>query len=125
MIKLRKLLLDNGFSTDEGVGVNICGITLSDTQVAIDPTGKLYKCPAFVGREEFCAGTIESGETTEPAADLWRRCSGCENVALCGDGCMYGAYIQYGDPNRLNCQREYMDSLLSENLKIEYDSSVV
>jgi uncharacterized protein len=122
MIKLRKLLIDNGFKTEEGVGVNICGITLDDTQVTIDPAGKLYKCPAFVGREEFCVGTIQSGETGKQVADLWRRCIGCENVALCGDGCMYGAYIQYGDPEKLNCQMDYMNELVRENLKIEYNT---
>ena len=124
MIKLRKLLLDNGFKTDEGIGVDICGITLNDTQVTIDPTGKLYNCPAFVGRDEFSVGTIDTGETGTPKRDLWRRCTGCENVALCGDGCMYGAYIQHGDPEALNCKKAYMEDLVEENLKIEYSRQV-
>ncbi len=121
MIKLRKLLLDNGFSTDEGIGVNICGITLNDTQFTVDPTGKLYKCPAFVGREEFSVGTLDDGVEGNAPLELWRRCSACENVALCGDGCMYGSYIQYGDPERLNCRKGYIDKVASENLKLEYE----
>lgn len=124
MIRLRKFLLDHGFATDEGVGVNICGITLNDTQVTIDPTGVLYKCPAFVGRDSFSVGTIVTGETSSVSRDLWRRCSDCDNVALCGDGCMYGAYVQHGDPDKLNCQRPYMDNLVQENLKIEYVRTV-
>jgi len=120
MTKLRKLLIDNGFSTDEGIGVNICGITLNDTQITVDPTGKLYKCPAFVGRAEFAVGTLGSGVAGETPKELWRRCADCENVALCGDGCMYGSYIQYGDPGKLNCRKAYIEKLAAENLKLEY-----
>ena len=121
MIKLRKLLIDNGFSTDEGIGVNICGITLNDTQFTVDPVGKIYKCPAFVGREEFSVGTLFDGVKSEPKLELWRRCTGCEDAALCGDGCMYGSYIQYGDLEKLNCQKTYIDTVVSENLKLEYE----
>jgi uncharacterized protein len=121
MIKLRKLLIDNGFSTDEGIGVNICGITLNDTQFTVDPTGVLYKCPAFVGREEFAVGTLDEGFEKTNKLELWRRCAHCEDAALCGDGCMYGAYIQYGDAEKLNCQKVYMDTVVTENLKLEYD----
>ncbi len=121
MVKLRKLLVENGFSTDEAIGVNICGITLNDTQIAIDPTGKLYKCPAFVGREEFSVGTLETGAAAEHPRELWRRCVECEDVALCGDGCMYGSYIQYGDIEALNCRKDYIDRVFSENLKLEYN----
>ena len=121
MIKLRKLLMDNGFQTDEGIGVHICGITLNDTQFTVDPTGILYKCPAFVGREEFAVGTLDDGFERTTKLELWRRCADCEDAALCGDGCMYGAYIQYGDAERLNCQKEYIDTVVSENLKLEYE----
>ena len=121
MIKLRKLLIDNGFSTDEGIGVNICGMTLNDTQFTVDPTGIIYKCPAFVGREEFSVGNLTDGVASTPKLELWRRCAGCENAALCGDGCMYGSYIQYGDPDKLNCRKTYIDTVASENLKLEYE----
>ncbi|MBT3275947.1 MAG: radical SAM protein [Spirochaetales bacterium] len=123
MVKLRKLLIDNRFKTDDSIGVNVCGITLDGLQITIDPVGKLYKCMAFVGREEFCVGTIETGDSGEVKKDLWRRCTSCENVALCGDGCIYGSYIKYGDTDRLNCQKDYMDYLVTENLKLEYGRS--
>ena len=124
VIFLRKLLVDNGFTTDEAVGVNICGITLNNTQFAVDPTGILYKCPAFVGRKEFSVGTLETGVVVPAPKELWRRCVDCENAALCGDGCMYGSYIQYGDPEVLNCRKAYVDKVLTENLKLEYDNLI-
>ena len=121
MIKLRKLLIDNGLSTDEGVGVNICGITLNDTQFTVDPTGIIYKCPAFVGREEFSVGSLDDGVEPTQKLELWRRCTECEDAALCGDGCMYGSYIQYGDLEKLNCRIGYIDTVAAESLKLEYE----
>ena len=121
MSTLRRELLNRGFATDPGIGVNICGITISGNHFTIDPQGKLYKCPALVGHEQFQVGDIKQGEVSQMGEkDLWRRCIDCENVPFCGDGCMYGAYIRYDDAMRLNCQREYVECLIVENLKTLY-----
>ena len=122
MVALRQELIKNGFDTDAGVGVNICGMTFDGPHFTVDPTGKLYKCPAFVGIDRFCVGDIDRGDQKPSPKDLWRKCQDCENVALCGDGCMYGAYISYGDETRLNCQRDYMETVFRENVKLEYQS---
>ncbi len=119
-VRLRNMLVERGFPTDPGIGVTICGATLSGVHFTIDPVGKLYKCPAFVGREEFSIGSLENGETSEIPDDLWQRCSRCENVAMCGDGCMYGAYMRYGDPFKLDCRKDYVDYVVQENLKTWY-----
>lgn len=124
MSVLRRELLNRGFATDPGIGVNICGITISGNHFTIDPQGKLYKCPALVGHEQFQVGDIMQGEVSQMGEkDLWRRCLDCENVPFCGDGCMYGAYIRYGDAMRLNCQREYVECLIVENLKTLYTNT--
>jgi hypothetical protein len=34
---------------------------------------------------------------------------------------MYGSFIQYGDPGRLNCMKEYIEKVAAENLKLEYE----
>ncbi len=120
VVALRKMLLERGFRTDPGIGVTICGATIAEVHFTIDPNGLLYRCPAFVGHAEFSVGDILSGERGAVQTDLWRRCSGCENVAMCGDGCMYGAYIRYGDPTRLDCRRSYVDYVVQENLKTWY-----
>ena len=120
MVELRNRVLSEGFATDPEIGVTICGATMSDAHFTIDPTGVLYKCPALVGHEAFSIGSLESSKAETAPSDLWRRCAGCENVGICGDGCMYGSYIRYGDPERLNCQKSYVDHVVQENIKTWY-----
>jgi hypothetical protein len=33
------------------VGVNACGMTSNSAVFTVDPTGKIFKCPAFAGHE--------------------------------------------------------------------------
>jgi uncharacterized protein len=126
-VRLRRELLDRGFPTDPGVGIQMCGITLNGTHFTVDPVGLLFRCPAFVGHPEFSTGNIRDGETSigcgASGTDLWRRCADCAYVPLCADGCMYSAYIRYGDAHRLNCQREYVEFVVTENLKTEYEQT--
>jgi uncharacterized protein len=124
VVSLRRAAVERGMPTDPGIGVNICGITLGGAHFTIDPTGELYQCPAFVGHREFSTGDIACGEIrTFHAPELWRRCSGCAYAPLCGDGCMYGAYMRYGDPQRLNCPKEYVEYVVRENLKAQYEDA--
>ena len=121
-VRLRNMLIDRGFPTEPGIGVTICGATISNVHFTIDPNGVLYRCPAFVGREELRDGDIYTSKDSDDDSerDLWRRCAGCENVAMCGDGCMYGSYLRYGDPLKVDCRREYVDYVVQENLKTWY-----
>ena len=124
VVALRKAVVERGMPTDPGIGVNVCGITLGGAHFTIDPTGKLYQCPAFVGHPQFSAGDIAGGETPVlRAPELWRRCSSCAYAPLCGDGCMYGAYMRYGDPKQLNCPKEYVEYVVRENLKAQYEET--
>jgi uncharacterized protein len=120
-VSLRGAAASRGFTTDPGIGVNLCGITLGGAHFTIDPTGMLYRCPAFVGHPEFSAGDVaESRMPVFEAPELWRRCADCAYAPLCGDGCMYGAYMRYGDPMRLNCPKDYVEYVVRENLKAQY-----
>ena len=121
LVQLRRLALEKGFPVDPGVGVNACGMTANSAVFTIDPTGKIFKCPAFVGHEEFAAGTIFTGETGAGATDeLWQRCRDCPYVPLCGEGCQFGSYLRFGDPSRLNCRKEFIEYMVRENLKLNY-----
>lgn len=124
MIDLKKATLDRGFKANTGLGINLCSMVMSGSVFIIDPVGKLYRCPAFVGHEEYVVGNIDQpGREDFSAKDLWKRCSGCVYVPLCGDGCLYAAYIRYGDINRLNCQKSYMEYMVKEQLKLNYRHS--
>jgi uncharacterized protein len=121
-VRLRQEVVRRGLATDPHLGVQICGITLDGAHFTIDPRGVLYRCPAFVGHTEFSTGDIRSGETRAPVdLDLWKRCADCAYAPMCGDGCMFSAYIRYGDANQLNCQREYVEFVVRENLKTQYE----
>jgi uncharacterized protein len=127
MVELRRLALERGFQVDPGVGVNACAMTANSAVFTIDPTGRIFKCPAFVGHAEFSAGSIATGETgdraaagEEAAGELWRRCSDCPYVPLCGEGCQFGSYLRYGDTSRLNCRKEFVEYMVRENLKLNY-----
>ena len=121
MVELRRLALQKGFRTDPGVGVNLCSMTAGNTMFTVDPTGKLFKCPALVGHAEFECGNIDSGEKpAQGPCEIWRRCLGCQYLPLCGEGCLFGSYLRFGDPYRLNCQKEYVSYLVRENLKLNY-----
>ena len=97
MLRLRKAILERGFTTDPGVGMNLCGIMMNESFYTIDPLGKLYQCEALVGREQFSVGDIASDRGEFQPLNLWRRCIGCEYVPLCGDGCIHAALVRFGD----------------------------
>ena len=97
------------------------GMIMNDAIFTIDPLGKIYKCPALVGREQFAVGDIDTGETRHAVPDgLWQRCCDCVYLPLCGVGCLYAAYVRFGDPLALNCQKDYLDTVVRENLKLNY-----
>lgn len=121
MVDLRRMTGERGFPQERGVGINRCTMVSNGSQFTIGPEGSLYKCPALVGHPAFRVGSIWEGEKrTLPARDLWERCAECRYAPLCGDGCIYGSYVRFGDPLRLNCQKEYVEYLVEHNLKADY-----
>jgi len=121
MVGLKRAALERGFPTSIGLGVNLCSMAMGDTVLIIDPRGRLFRCPAFVGREGFSAGDIDHpGQEDFRPLELWRRCQDCPYVPLCGDGCLYAAYIRFGDLTRLNCQKDFMEYMVREHVKMNY-----
>ncbi|MBN1699889.1 MAG: radical SAM protein [Spirochaetales bacterium] len=119
MISLRRQILKKGFQSRKGVGINACGMMLNDGMFVIDPAGKLFRCPAFAGHDEFMVGSIYAEEiATLIPRDLWKRCVDCVYLPLCGNGCPFSSYVLYGDPERLNCQKKYIEYMIKENLKL-------
>ncbi len=120
LLELREAVLRRGFSTLPGLGANRCSMAAGDGSVIIDPAGRTFLCPAFVGIERFCTGDIHDGVAAAVPLELWRRCLDCPYAPLCGDGCLYAAWSRYGDHTRLNCQREFLETMVREGLKLAY-----
>ncbi len=41
-------------------------------------------------------------------------------VPICGDGCLFAAYLRYGDPSALFCSRRSVEYGVTESLKLSY-----
>ncbi|MCX5973159.1 MAG: thioether cross-link-forming SCIFF peptide maturase [Coprothermobacterota bacterium] len=83
--------------------------------LAVTPSGDLYPCHQFVGRQEFLLGNVEQGITNERVAEEFRHlsyrekpaCRRCWARNLCSGGCHANAHLLTGDirqPDLLGCQ---------------------
>lgn len=115
-----------GFRTTDQVAIGPCCATKEHT-FTIDPWGKVYKCPALVGREEYIIGDVETPpnnhiNTRFMTIDLWRDdfCRPCAYRPLCGGGCRGSSVTQSGDFEKVACEKPYFDNVAMELVKREY-----
>ena len=121
MMELTRVATERGFPIRPEVVAQGCDLTMRQTGFFVDPRGRLWHCGGFAGWDAFSAGTIRNPEEDRfHGLELWRRCTDCPYVPLCGDGCPLGSYIRFGDPLRLNCSREAVAYRVSETLKLAY-----
>ena len=120
---LRAAAMARGLPVEEGLGVHVCDALSGDQTFAIDPTGILYRCAGFVGRPEFAAGDIRGAARDDGLRPgQWRRCADCALAPLCGDGCAFGAWVRFGDPSALHCNRDALQTLVTETIRVNYRS---
>jgi uncharacterized protein len=118
---LKRMAMERGFPVSLGVVARLCEMVAKRSSFVIDPHGDLYRCGGFAGRKGFGFGSIH-GQELDPflGKELWRRCEGCAYAPLCTDGCLFGAFVRFGDPLRLNCGRQAMAYQVPESLKLAY-----
>ena len=107
-ILLRKDILKRGYNTPK-IAPMPCQVEITDSYV-VNFDGAIYKCPAFIGREDFSIGNLKSGlrEDRNPYhLAHWKNpeCADCEYLPLCFGGCRYMSYIRDGN----------IDSLIAKN----------
>ena len=93
--------------------------------MVIDPEGKLYTCPAFVGREGFVVGDISSQELNEQHRQflnhpLEMECFTCAYFPVCGGGCRYSAYVRAGDWRNTVCPKDELEEYIPELIKLQH-----
>ena len=113
-----------GFKTEKYIESTICAMRLDGTAVVIDPLGRIYTCPAFVGREGFQVGDIYhqdiSGRHEEfMNMEISDECFECPYMPMCNGGCKHLAYTKYGDLSKTVCEKEHFQKAIVESLKMQ------
>jgi uncharacterized protein len=122
---LREEVEKRGFKTKEGIALGPCCATREHTYT-IDPWGKIYKCPALVGRQEYITGDVNEIQgnyrnTQFMTIDLWRDpfCQPCAYRPICGGGCRGSSVTQSGDFGKIACEKPYFENVALELIKRE------
>jgi uncharacterized protein len=117
---LREEILKRGFKTPK-IGPLLCAIEHRD-QFVVNWNGDLYKCPGFLGHEQFVVGNIQTevedySETYN--LDIWKGepCLSCEYLPMCFGGCRYWTFIRNGKIDEIDCKKPYLDAQLETLVK--------
>ena len=96
--------------------------------ITLDPSGKIYTCPTFIGRDKkYEAGHIsgEIGGIDLVLKEQYVRseqCLSCRYLPICAD-CRADALYQTGEITEANSKEEVYDSLVPLLVKAHYHSS--
>ena len=91
------------------VAKRVSGCGAGTEYLAVTPTGELYPCHQFVGREQFLLGNVEEGLLRPEISEEFGKCNvyakeECENCFAkyyCSGGCMANAYEFHKDINKI------------------------
>ncbi len=92
----------------------LSGCGAGNEYMAVTPSGQLYPCHQFVGREGFLLGTVQAGVMQPEIQEEFRHlsflenedCPSCWARYLCSGGCHANAHLLSGNlrkPERLSC----------------------
>ena len=125
-IRLRRELIERGYNVDPAAVVTSCPMGHDNSMVVIDPYGDIYKCEAFVGRQDFSIGNVSENsfnyrQVEFMTANTWKQCLDCVYVPMCGGGCRYMAQLKHSDYSKVACDIEYYQKIFPELLKMDYE----
>ncbi|MFC1715883.1 radical SAM protein [Candidatus Poribacteria bacterium] len=112
-----------GFRTENEIKFTICSMNLDGTAAVIDPLGRIYTCPAFVGREGFQAGDVKHEELSDKHREFMDMpvpddCWKCAYMPMCGAGCRHFSHTKYGDMSQTHCEKEFIQKAVAESLRM-------
>lgn len=115
MIWIRDEAASRGFNTSDDIAIGPCD-AIRENSFTIDSLGKIYKCPGFVGREEFVIGDINKDllshkNTQFMTTDLWKECGDCTYVPICAGGCRVSGHTLKGDFKKKVCEKRYLEGM--------------
>jgi uncharacterized protein len=117
---LREEILKRGYATPPMMPIR-CKIEDRDSYV-VNYNGVIYKCPAFMGKEGFAVGDLQTGVTDYSETyklNIWKNqeCAECAYLPLCFGGCRYVTYLKDGNIETPDCQKSYLDASLETLIK--------
>jgi uncharacterized protein len=122
---LREEVLKRGYKTPK-IGPLLCTIEHRD-QFIVNWNGDLYKCPGFLGHEQFVIGNVRTEVEDYSGTynmDIWKKepCLSCEYLPMCFGGCRYWTFLRNGKIDDIDCKKPYLDAQLETLVKqdIEY-----
>ena len=95
----------------------------------LEPSGKLYTCTTFIGRDEqYEAGHISTGfggidNVLKESYQRSEKCLSCRYLPICSD-CRVDALHQTGEITEANPKEEEYDLIVPELIKAHYRASV-
>lgn len=89
--------------------------------VVVNYDGTLYKCPAFLGWEGYCLGSLTEGTADYKASHAvgnWQNqeCLDCAYLPVCFGGCRFMNLLQGKTMATVDCRREFLDATLERTL---------
>jgi uncharacterized protein len=111
----------------KGLAISACPLMREKGGVTIDPSGAMYKCNSMIGFSQFSVGHVKDAQWNQRAdyflsLDPWRSCAlECPYVPICGGGCRMCAYYKHKDLKAPDCHRDYLDQMVPEFIKAEFD----
>ncbi len=117
---LREEILKRGYNTPK-VGPMLCAIEHRD-QFVVNYNGDIYKCPGFLGHEQFVIGTVGTGTrdySDTYKLDIWKNesCLHCEYLPMCFGGCRFMTFLRNGKIDTVDCKKPYFDAQLETLVK--------
>jgi len=117
---LREEILKRGYNTPKMAPI-FCMVENKNAFV-VNFDGVIYKCPAFIGHEDFAVGDLKTGikdYSRSYRLDVWENeeCTECEYLPFCFGGCRYMTFLRDGSVDALDCKRAYLDASLETLIK--------
>ena len=119
LLFLREEIMTRGFATSRPL-VSACIVELQDN-IVVDREGALYKCPAFMGWDGLCVGTLAGGIKEYGDSHCignWRidACLDCSYLPLCFGGCRFLTMVKGGSMEEVDCKQKFLDATLERIL---------
>ncbi|CAH2030164.1 geopeptide radical SAM maturase [Trichlorobacter ammonificans] len=117
---LRGEILKRGYHTPR-IRFNACVVEF-ESDLVVNYDGSLYRCPAFMGWNDLCIGSLAEGVKDyrdSHRLGLWQNdeCLDCPYLPLCFGGCRFLRRLRTGAIDGVDCRRDYLDAALERLLR--------